>query len=277
MIPINGVELFVDVQGSGPGIIAHHGGPGMGSHAGPKRAWAPFADQYTVVTFDARGCGRSQGAPPYSHAQYVADLDALRAHFGFETFVLTGGSYGGFISLEYALAHPERVSRMILRDTSSSKLHHEDAKANALDRAGEFPAINAADLDRIFAGEVEDDDDFRRTYAAIAPLYAVDYDPEKVAREVEAITFRAETHNAAFSQNIPNYDLTDRLGEIDIPTLVIVGRHDWITPVAASEEIAAGIPGAELVIFENSGHAPQHEEHGRFVEVVRDFLARHGG
>jgi proline iminopeptidase len=249
----------------------------MGSHAGPKRGFAPLADSYQIVTFDARGCGRSEGKPPYSHAQYVADLDALREHLGFETFVLTGGSYGGFIALEYALAHPDRVSHLILRDTSSSNLHHESAKANALARAGEFPDINAADLDRIFAGRMENDDDFRTTYAAIAPLYAVDYDPEKVAAEVAAITFRAETHNAAFSQNIPDYDLTGRLGEIHIPTLVIVGRHDWITPVAASEEIAGGISGAELVIFEHSGHAPQHEENERFIGVVRDFLRRRGG
>lgn len=275
-VTINGAELYVDIQGrGGPTIIAHHGGPGMGSHHNAKAAFAPLADRYRIVSFDARGSGRSSALPPYTHAQWVSDLDGLREHLGLERFIMTGGSYGGYIALEYTLAHPERVTHLILRDTAASHAYEAQAKATALARAAEFPGINAADLDRLFAGKVRDDDDFRQLFASIAPLYDANYEPERTRRWVEEITFRAETHNAAFSQNIPNFDLTGRLGEIAVPTLVTVGRHDWITPVEASEEIAAGIPDAELVIFENSGHSPQQEEHERFVAVVRDFLARH--
>ena len=275
-VTINGVELFVDVQGEGPPIIAHHGGPGMGSHANARAAFAPLADTYQVVSFDARGSGRSGAAPPYTHAQWVADLDALRDHLGFERFIMTGGSYGGYIALEYTLAHPERVTHLVLRDTAASHAYEAQAKATALARAAEFPDINEADLGRIFAGEMKDDNDFRRVFATIAPLYTASHDPGRTADWLERITFRAETHNAAFSQNIPKFDLTERLGEIAVPTLVIVGRHDWITPLEASQELAAGIPNAELVVFENSGHSPQQEEHERFVEVVRDFLRRTG-
>ncbi len=274
-VTINGADLFVDIQGEGPTIIAHHGGPGMGSHANDKTAFAPLADQYRIVSFDARGSGRSSAIPPYTHAQWVSDLEGLRAHLGLERFIMTGGSYGGYIALEYALAHPERVTHLILRDTAASHAYEARAKQTALARAAEFPGINEDDLKRIFAGQVEEDDDFRRLFAAIAPLYDANYDPERTRRWVEGITFRAETHNFAFSQNIPSFNLTDRLHEIGAPTLVIVGRHDWITPLEASEEIAAGIPNAELVVFENSGHSPQQEEHERFVEVVREFLARH--
>ena len=273
-ITINGAELFVDIQGEGPAIIAHHGGPGMGSHANAKAAFAPLADQYQIISFDARGSGRSSAIPPYTHAQWVSDLDGLRAHLGLERFILTGGSYGGYIALEYALEHPERVTHLILRDTAASHAYEAQAKATALARAAEFPDINEEDLNRIFAGQVKDDDDFRRLFETIAPLYDANYDPERTRRWVEDITFRAETHNVAFSQNIPRFDLTDRLHEISAPTLVIVGRHDWITPVEASEVIAAGIPNAELVIFEHSGHSPQQEENARFTRVVREFLQR---
>jgi proline iminopeptidase len=275
IIPINGADLYVDVQGEGSGIIAHHGGPGMGSHANDKTAFAPLSDTFQVISFDARGSGRSAQVPPYTHAQWVADLDALRAHFGFETFIMTGGSYGGYIALEYTLAHPERVSHLILRDTAASHKFESQAKATALARSKEFPDINQTDLNRIFAGQMESDEDFKRTFATIAPLYAANYDPEKTTRWVETIRFHAETHNYAFSQNIPHFDLTSRLSEIKVPTLIVVGRHDWITPLEASEELAAGIPGAELVIFENSGHSPQQEEHERFIQVVREFLAKH--
>ncbi len=274
-ITIKGAELYVDVQGQGQPIMAHHGGPGMGSHANDKAAFAPLSDSYQVISFDARGSGRSAQVPPYTHEQWVADLDALREHFGFEQFIMTGGSYGGYIALEYTLAHPDRVSHLILRDTAASHKYESQAKATALARAKEFPGINETDLNRIFAGKMESDTDFKEVFAQIAPLYNASYDPIKTASWIETIMFHADTHNYAFSQNISQFDLTNRLAEIKVPTLIVVGRHDWITPLAASEELAMGIPGAELVIFENSGHSPQQEEHERFIEVVRTFLAKH--
>lgn len=275
-VNVNGIRLRVDVQGEGPAIYAHHGAPGLGTHRTPARAFGPLADAYRVVTFDARGSGESDPVPPYTHAQWVADLDALREHFGDERMILTGGSYGGYVALEYVLAHPERVSHLILRDTSASRRFEELARRNALARAAEFPDITDDLLDRLFAGRIDGDEAFRNAYATIAPLYDAGTDPAKAAERVASATFRADTHNQAFAGNMPRFDLTGRLHEIRVPTLVVVGRHDWITPVEASEEIVAGIPGAELVIFEHSGHSPQLEENERFVAVVRDFLDRHG-
>jgi proline iminopeptidase len=281
-VTVNGIRLFVDVQGpdaargSGTPIYAHHGAPGLGTHATPKRAFAPLADTYRVVTFDARGSGASDAVPPYTHAQWVADVDALREHFGDETIIMKGGSYGGYVALEYTLAHPDRVSALILRDTSASRRFEEMARQNALARAAEFPAITEEMLDTVFSGRVASDEAMRDAYATIAPLYDAKTDPAKAAARVAAATYRADTHNQAFSGNLPNYDLTGRLHEITVPTLIVVGRHDWITPVAASEEIKAGIPHAEMVIFEHSGHSPQLEENERFVSVVRDFLERNG-
>lgn len=274
-VTVNGARLRVDIQGQGPTIIAHHGAPGLGTHATPKRAFAPLADAYRIVTFDARGSGESDATPPYTHAQWVADVDALRAHLGVETIVMKGGSYGGYVALEYTLAHPERVSHLILRDTSASRRFEAMARGNALARAAEFPDITEELLDMLFEGRVPDDETMRSAYATIAPLYDANTTPEKAAERVASAVFRADTHNQAFAGNLPSYDLTSRLHEIQVPTLIVVGRHDWITPVAASEEIAAGIPNSELVIFEHSGHSPQLEENEKFVATVRDFLARH--
>ena len=273
-VEVNGVRLWVDVQGDGPAIYAHHGAPGLGTHATPKRAFAPLADEYRIVTFDARGSGRSGAVPPYTHAQWVADLDALRAHFGDETIIMTGGSYGGYIAQEYALAHPDRVTHLILRDTAASREFEAMARRNALARAAEFPDITEDLLDTLFAGRVGSDEAFREAYATIAPLYDANATPEKTRERVASATFNADTHNQAFAGNLPSFDLRPRLHEIRVPTLIVVGRHDWITPVAASEEIAVGIPNSELVIFENSGHSPQLEENERFIATVRAFLNR---
>ena len=70
------------------------------------------------------------------------------------------------------------------------------------------------------------------------------------------------------------YDLTGSLGAVQAPTLVMVGREDWITPVSSAQTIAQLLPNAELVIFEESGHSPQTEEREKFNRVVREFVDR---
>jgi proline iminopeptidase len=271
-LPINGNELEVEVFGAddAPVLIAHHGAPGLGSRAEPKATFAPFADTFRVIVFDARGSGTSEGKPPFSHEQWVADVDALREWAGVERFVMAGGSYGGFISMEYTIRHPERVSALVLRDTSADHENEKAARVNAL--SSNRVSIDVAKLDRINAGAVRDNADLRDCWQEILPLYDHVYDPEKVAARVESTPYRYEAHNYAFSVNMPNYDIKPQLHKITCPTLVTVGRDDWITPVAASEVIVELIPDARLVVFEKSGHSPQIEEAELWRKVVRDFL-----
>ena len=268
---INGVELVYEVFGEGVPLLTLHGGPGLGSRAGDRETFLPFTELgMKLVCFDQRGSGESEGAPPYSHEQWVADIEGLRQHLGLGKMVLAGGSYGGHLALEYALRYPENLYALILRDTAASNRYQEKAIQTALAR--NLPGVDREMLARLFAGQVRDDEDFRACYAAILPLYDYDHDPERARAKLERIRFRHETHNWAFSRNQPQFDLTNRLPEIQVPTLVICGRHDWITPLEASEEIARLIPKARLVVFERSGHSPQVEEPETFRQVVRDFL-----
>src|ERR1700684_3792859 len=119
IVTINGNDLNVEILGpeNAPVLLAHHGGGGIGSLAEPKTTFGPLADEFRVVVFDARGCGRSEGKAPFSHAQCAADVDALRQWLEAEQIVVAGGSYGGFIAMEYTIAYPDRVRAMILRDT----------------------------------------------------------------------------------------------------------------------------------------------------------------
>lgn len=270
-VEVNGVRLAYDDGGSGTAIVTLHGGPGLGSRGGDWAAFGPLTDRYRLVSYDQRGNGESDDGEPYSHEQFVADLEGLRVALGLGKIVVAGGSYGGFIALEYALAHPESVHAVVLRDTAASNRFQHTSKERAL--ASGFP-MDEERLDRLFDGRMRDDDDFRESFAMIQPLYNVKRDPEEEARRLARIPFRFATHNWAFSRNQPNYDLTGRLGELRAPVLVTVGRHDWITPLEASEELHALLPDSELVVFEHSGHSPQIEEHERFIGVVRDFLAR---
>jgi proline iminopeptidase len=128
-------------------------------------------------------------------------------------------------------------------------------------------------FNRIFEGRVRDNDDLRDCWREILPLYDFDYDPAVVEERVATTPYRYEAHNYAFSVNIPNYDLKPLLPQISCPTLVTVGRTDWITPVACSEVIARLVPDSRLVIFEKSGHSPQIEEAEAWTRTVREFLA----
>jgi proline iminopeptidase len=273
MVEINGNRLAVEVLGreDAPVLIAHHGAPGLGSRAEPRASFGRLADTYRVVVFDARGSGQSEGNGTFSHEQWAADIDALREWVGAEQIVMAGGSYGGFMAMEYATRYPDRVRALVLRDTSPDHSNEEKALANAL--ANTRVEIDREKLDRIFAGAVRDNDDLRDCWREILPLYDYHYDPVAVEAKVDATPYRYEAHNYAFSVNMPNYDLKPVLPKVTAQTLITVGRTDWITPVECSEQIASLIPHSRLVVFEKSGHSPQIEEAEAWTTTVREFLA----
>ncbi|MBE1593354.1 alpha/beta fold hydrolase [Nonomuraea angiospora] len=270
-VDINGNPLNVEVLGNGEEtIIAHHGAPGLGSLTEPKASFGRLADAYRVVVFDARGSGKSGQNGPFTHEQWAADVEGLREWLGAERIVIAGGSYGGFIAMEYAARHPDRVSAVVLRDTSADNANQELATRNAA--ASSRVRIDPAKLERIMSGTVRDDADLKDCWREILPLYDHDYDPAKVEQRVAATPYHYLTHNYAFAVNQPNYDIKHLLPGITAPVLVTVGRHDWITPVECSETIARLIPQAELRVFEKSGHSPQVEEAELWEATVRDFL-----
>jgi proline iminopeptidase len=272
IVDVNGAALNVEVLGpdDAPVLIAHHGGGGIGSLEEPRATIAPLADLFRVIVFDARGCGRSEGVPPYSHEQWAADVDGLRQWAGAEQVVVAGGSYGGFIAMEYAVRYPGRTLAMVLRDTapdaSTLRLAYENARNQ--DRV-ELPWD---DFDRYWTGRITDDEDLKARWAEMIPLYDYEYDPERSAAAVEAGFYRHESHNWCFQHNMPVYDLKPQLPSVTCPTLVTVGRADWVTPVSQAQVIADLVPDSKLVVFERSGHSPQTEEAELFQQVMREFL-----
>lgn len=272
-VAINGNELEIEVLGDDPSLpvmIVHHGAPGLGSRDEPKRGYGAFRDRFRVVVFDARGSGTSEGKPPFTHEQWVADVDAIRQWMGVERFVMAGGSYGGFIAMEYAIRYPGRLSALILRDTVADHSFREGFIRSIA--GSERVGLDRDLVDRVTRGEVRSNEEFREFWRKALRIYNHDYDPAAVEARAAATPYRFETHNFAFAKNVPAYDVKDRIGRITCPTLVVVGRSDPITPVWCSEEIVARIKGSRLVIFENSGHSPPLEEPEKFQRVVRAFL-----
>jgi proline iminopeptidase len=275
---INGNRLYYEVLGENnkQSILTFHGAPGMSSHKEPKASWGRLADKYRVVIQDQRGSGQSGLNPPFTHRQWVDDAEALRQMLNLGKVVVAGGSYGGYLSQEYALAYPQNVAAVMLRDTGPDHSHAKEAEENALKSPRTKGKLDYAKFRRSMDGTTLSDDDMRDCYAEIQPLYNVNWDPAKDAQKLKEIQWHHATHNYAFSHNLPNFDLKPRLHEIRVPVLITHGRHDWIIPLAAAEEMQRLYPNARLVVFEKSGHSPQIEEVDLWEATVRRFLADNG-
>jgi proline iminopeptidase len=280
---VNGTELFFDVEGAGwwpdgdvlvekPACFVIHGGPAM-DHSYFKPWLTPLADELQLIYVDHRGTGRSGEADPESYRleTMADDLDALRDHLGLERVDVMGNSYGGFITLTYALKYPASIGRLYLVGTSASHRFGDAAMANLEVRAtqAQKDAI-ARELDGLLTTQEE----FAEMWQTIMPLYFHDYDAAQGQEIVARVLGNPATSATMFRIDMPFYDVEDRLGTIEAPTLIMVGRHDWVTPPGESQLLAERIPNSQLVIYEQSGHFPFIEERERFVEDVRAFSRR---
>ncbi|CEG28708.1 alpha/beta fold hydrolase [Bacillus sp. B-jedd] len=275
---INGCKIYYEVHGNENGhpIFFIHGGPGLGDCRADVATFAPLGEHFRLVFIDMRGSGRSEEKPPYTHEQWTDDIDQLRQLLGFDKITIHGSSYGGFISLEYALKYQCHLEHAFLNVTSANNDHHYAAIENAMN--SNLPGIDRDMLDRLFNGRVSSNEEFKEMYTAILPLYAaVEFDPVAAQKKLDSIHYHYATHNAAFSENLPAYDVRSRLGEIQVPVMVTGGRLDWIVPADNAEEIAAGISKSKLVIFEKNGHSLVREESAKYIALVREFINEHTG
>jgi proline-specific peptidase len=271
---VNDNELYYEIHGNPDGetIFFIHGAPGLGDCSSDIKAFSSLGDQYRLVFMDMRGSGRSGGTPHFTHEQWTADIEEMRKQLVGGPIKILGGSYGGFLTLEYVLRYPDNVTHVLLRDTATnSKFDHL-----SIDRAlaSNLSGITEDGIRRLFDGKVESNEELKEMFFAIQPLYTVKFDAEAAKNRIDSIYYHYETHNYAFRYNKPAFDLDGDLYKITVPTLVTVGRHDWITPVESSELIASKIPNAKLVIFEKSGHSPQLEENESYLKLVREFLKK---
>jgi proline-specific peptidase len=269
---VNDCEIYYEVHGKEDGKIIFfiHGAPGLGDCRADLHAFKALGDKYRLIFLDMRGSGRSEDKPPYTHEQWTSDIDELRKQLNIEKIMIHGGSYGGFLSLEYVLRYPDHVSHVLLRDTAANQDYHQVSTETAL--KANLPGVTKETLECLWNGTVLSDEDLKEIFGALLPLYTVEYDPEQLQERIDSIFYHYETHNFAFSVNQPNYDIKDQLKQIQVPVLISVGRHDWVTPVECSEILAKEIPNSKLVIYENSGHSPHAEENEKYLETVYQFI-----
>jgi len=271
---INGTTLFCETIGHGPSMLLTHG---MGFDHTLFRPWFdPLADQLQLVYYDSRGNGRSTRPATFDELTFETladDTEALRKHLGLDQIILYGHSFGGPVALEYALKYGSCLNGLILDATAPAFDYQPVVVANAQARA------NSEQMEHIvngFSGLIRDDSEFRRRWQAILPLYFNHYDQDVGGAVVDGITFSIAAFNH-FNALIWSVNLIDRLAEIQTPTLVLVGKHDWVTPPAqGAERLHAGLPNSKLVVFDDSGHFAFIEQQAEYLETVREWVDEFG-
>jgi len=263
-VPIGDCRLAVRLAGperDAPPLLCVHAG------VADSRQWepqvAPFAQRHRVIRPDLRGHGATP-KPPEPYANH-ADLAALLDHLGIERTPVVGASMGGAAALELCLEQPERVSALVLVCSALGGVASTDpwllAKWEAADAAFE-----AGDLEGAARIELE-------TWLAGPERALADQDPALVDA-LRTMILGSYALDAEAEEREVSPPACERLAEIRVPTLVLVGARDVPDMRAQSDLIAAGIAGAEMRVLADCAHLPNLERPGEFAELVLEFLER---
>lgn len=261
-------------------LLCLHGGPGMPhDYIEPL---ADLADQQTVIFYDQLGCGRSDRPDDpslWNIERSVAEVDAVREALGLDRFHLFGNLWGGWLAAQYVLdRRPPLVSLTI--SSAPPSVERVVREMNELRR--QLPIAAQRVIDDHEARSVFDCPEYA---AAIMVFYKrhlcrLDPWPEGVERALGPgfgvgpyLTMWGPSEFGPVTGNLNGWDITDRLGEIRVPTLLTVGRHDEMWP-SHMADMQAAMPDAELIVFEESSHMAFQEERDRYASTLRGFLAR---
>ena len=278
-VKILGFNLFYRTYGrpTKGTVLCLHGGPGAThDYLLSLEDLAQFG--YRVVLIDQLGCGKSdrpRGTGLYTIAHNVEEVEGVRRALRLGTVHLMGSSYGGALAIATALKYQRNLRSLIVTGGLASvpltvremgrlvnrlppKVRATIARYEALEDYRNPKYLAAVDV-------------FYRRYVCRLPVW-----PREVTYSFEHLS-----GPVYFTMNGPNeftiigtikdWDVTDQLPRIHIPTLVTVGRYDEVTPRVA-ESIHRGIKGSKLVRFEKSAHLAMWEERSHYIEVLRNFL-----
>jgi proline-specific peptidase len=280
-IPFHGFTTWYRDEGPEQSVplVCLHGGPGSTHHYfEPLRELARSGRR--LVVYDQLGCGNSDRPDDpdlWTVELFVDELRTLRRALRLDRIHLLGTSWGSMLAIEYALTKPSGLASLVLNSPPTAA---ETWVAEAHRLRDELPEHVRRTLAEHEAAETTDHPDYEEAEREFwrRHICLIDPPPDFVergraerGRQVYRTLWGVSEWNA--NGRLRDWDVRDRLAEIDVPTLVTSGRYDECTP-ALAEEAQRGIPGAERVLFEASSHMAFVEEPERFRAVLTDFLAR---
>ena len=259
---INGANLWFEVIGNGEPILMMHGGLGM-DHTYLRPWHDALADQARLIYFDHRWNGRSERVGPADHAQWHADAAALLDHLQATPATIYGHSYGAWLALGFAVRYPELVSRLILCGASPAFDYQPDLSTQQEQKPAAVQALVAS-----FEQPPSTDDEMAELLRAIFPLYFAG--PTRMSL-LDGMKPSAEGY-ALGGKALAAFSVVDQLAAMALPIQVLVGRHDFITPVSQAHRIASLARRVEVVELPNSGHFPFAEEPDAYLAAFRAAL-----
>ncbi len=264
----DGVRIAYATVGDGPALVKTANWMSHLEYDWKSPLWRHLARElsrdFRVVRYDQRGNGLSDWTvEDLSLDACVGDLEAVVEAVGLGRFALLGVSQGSRVALEYAVRHPERVSHLVLYGGAARGWKHRSAGAREA-RAG----LQALIRD----GWGRDTPAFRQVFTT---LFMPQASPEQAAwfNELQRVSTSAE-NAVRLTEATGEVDLTDRLADVRVPTLVLHATQDAMVPLDEARLLAAGIPGARFVALESQNHLLLEDEpaFARFLSEVRTFL-----
>jgi proline iminopeptidase len=268
-----GGKIYYEVTGGGSGtpLIVLNGGPGFDHrYEHITTAWDQVGKNRKIIFYDQRGNGQSfalKPGQPNTLADQIDDLEALRAHLGFDRVALLGHSWGGYLSMAYAARHPEHIAHLILVDSAAPKWSEIIFLFSQV-----FPEATERRAANAFADELGDksaSDASMREYFSML-FYSVEKrDAFLAAMPVDA--FHKEV-NRSLNADLGRFDLNPEIRKFRFPVLVVTGRYDMNVAPVVAYRMHQAIPGSRFVVFERSGHIPIFEEPDAFARTLEGFL-----
>ena len=271
----NGLNFTYEMEGRGnETVIVVHGGAGL-----PHEYFHPMLSNLgryaRMVYFDRRADMRSTKSiyDMVSLDEMAEDVDALRKSLGLQRVTLLGHSFGGAIALSYALRYPEHVKRLILVSTAATIENPAEAEKRLVSKLTpkEMAAYSSNEGESGVSSVCQR---VLKRYRALYPHYFHKrHSAGFLDGGVYSVYFDALAKKMVLASKQGGFDVRAALGQIKAPVLVMGGRHDLVTPVSQTTELAEGLPRSRAVIMEHSAHFPFVEEGYLFTEWVRQFMA----
>jgi proline iminopeptidase len=280
----DGARLYYRVEGSGSDtVVAIHGGPGVDLES-LRADFAPLTARHTVIFYDQRGAGLSELPADTTRLFFprqLADLDAVRRFFRLERMALVAHSYGPLLAASYALAHPDRVSRMVLLGPVPPR-RGDFWRRFALNVNARLDSTQRARMAEARARLTDPKADTRqacRDYWAIAmiPRLADASALGKIRSDLcaappEAIRYGLSVTNRVVMGSVGDWDLRAGLEDLRVPTLVIHGEQESI-PMDLVEEWVTALPDARLLRVPGAAHFAYVERPELVWPAIEEFLA----
>jgi pimeloyl-ACP methyl ester carboxylesterase len=251
---VNGVELYYEQQGEGDPVVLLHGWLDNASVWDSQIEF--LAKTHKVIAYDHRGHGRSdRPRGDYSVRTLADDLHTLTQNLGLGKVALVGHSLGSMTALTFALDHPDGLSRLVLASSTARLSPVARVLGNLV--ATLNPIVPYRRLVRM----TQRSGFYRPTEQLLSKAYE---------RAMKTSRYAAFECMKAFTRD---YDLSDRLTEVTVPTLIVVGEKDFGTTVGMARYLNSRIAGSQLHVIPDCGHGVMEERPEEFNRIVGEWLA----